>query len=81
MRLRVAVLAFLLAAPAVWAGIVENVRIALMQNNYGTAEAQLNSYRSQRGVDPEYLEAYSWLGRAAANIRAADTARILAELP
>src|SRR4051794_23069712 len=65
MRLRVAVLAFFLAAPAVWAGIVENVRVALMQNNYGAAEAQLNSYRTQRGVDPEYLEAYSWLGRAA----------------
>jgi thiol-disulfide isomerase/thioredoxin len=65
MRLRVALIAFLLTTPAVWAGIVENVRVALMQNNYGAAEAQLNSYRSQRGVDPEYLEAYSWLGRAA----------------
>lgn len=50
---------------AAQAGIVDNVRIALMQNNFPAAEAQLNSYRSQRGADPEYLEAYSWLGRAA----------------
>ena len=65
MRLRVALLAFLLAAPAVWAGIVDNVRVALMQNDYSAAEARTPFYRSQRGVDPEYLEAYSWLGRAA----------------
>jgi thiol-disulfide isomerase/thioredoxin len=47
------------------AGIVDSVRIALMQNNFAGAEAQLNSYRTQRGVDAEYLDAYSWLGRAA----------------
>jgi thiol-disulfide isomerase/thioredoxin len=50
---------------AAQAGIVDNVRIALMQNNFPAAQAQLNSYRSQRGVDAEYLDAYSWLGRAA----------------
>ncbi len=55
----------LVATSTAWAGIVDNVRIALMQNNFAAAEAQLNSYRSQRGVDAEYLEAYSWLGRAA----------------
>ena len=50
---------------AAWAGIVENVRYALAQNNFSAAESQLNSYRSQAGVNGEYLEAYSWLGRAA----------------
>ena len=55
----------LLSTSVAQAGIVDNVRIALMQNNFSAAEAQLNSYRSQRGVDAEYLEAYSWLGRAA----------------
>src|SRR6201981_4072987 len=55
----------LLSSAAAHAGIVDNVRIALMQNNFPAAEAQLNSYRSQRGVDAEYLDAYSWLGRAA----------------
>ena len=61
------------------AGIVDNVRIALMQNNFAAAEAQLNSYRSQRGVDAEYLEAYSWLGRAALDQRQYDQAAAYAK--
>jgi len=48
-----------------WAGIVDNVRSALAQNNFAAAESELSSYRSQVGVDGEYLEAYSWLARAA----------------
>jgi thiol-disulfide isomerase/thioredoxin len=48
-----------------WAGVVENVRTALAQNNFSGAEAQLNSYRAGNGVTPEYIEAYSWMGRAA----------------
>ena len=55
----------LLAASAASAGIVENVRYLLAQNNFTAAEAQLDSYRSQRGVDAEYLDAYSWLARTA----------------
>src|SRR5579864_8427560 len=58
---------FLLMPVCAFAGIVDNVRIALSQGNLPAAEAQLNAYRSQRGVDPEYVEAYSWLGRAALN--------------
>jgi len=65
MRSRLWLVVILVATSTAWAGIVDNVRIALMQNNFAAAEAQLNSYRSQRGVDAEYLEAYSWLGRAA----------------
>lgn len=65
MRSRIILLSLFLTAAASWAGIVDNVRVALMQNNFSAAEAQLNSYRSQRGVDAEYLEAYSWLSRAA----------------
>src|SRR5579864_7829242 len=65
MRPRIVLLFFLLLATSSWAGIVESVRYALAQNNFPTAEAELNSYRSQRGTDPEYLEAYSWLGRFA----------------
>jgi thiol-disulfide isomerase/thioredoxin len=64
MRLRNFFLLFLLTASA-WAGIVDNVRFALAQNNFSAAESALNSYRSQQGVTGEYLEAYSWLGRAA----------------
>jgi len=55
----------LLAASTASAGIVENVRYLLAQNNFTAAEAQLDSYRSQRGVDAEYLDAYSWLARTA----------------
>lgn len=65
MRSRIFLLAILLTASASWAGIVESVRFALSQNNFAAAEAQLDSYRNQRGADAEYLEAYSWMGRAA----------------
>lgn len=65
MRFQIVLLTFLLCASAAWAGIVDSVRYALSQNNFSAAEAQLNSYRSQRGTDAEYVEAYSWMGRAA----------------
>jgi thiol-disulfide isomerase/thioredoxin len=48
-----------------WAGVVEDVRSALAQNNFSAAESELNSYRAQSGVTSEYLEAYSWMARAA----------------
>jgi thiol-disulfide isomerase/thioredoxin len=65
MRSRIFLLAILLTAGSSWAGIVESVRFSLSQNNFAAAEAQLDSYRNQRGADAEYLEAYSWMGRAA----------------
>src|SRR5579864_4891550 len=48
-----------------WAGIVDDVRGALAQGSFATAESELNAYRGQQGVSPEYLEAYSWMARAA----------------
>ena len=53
-----------LLSPA-WAGVVEDVRGALAQNGFPAAEAELKSYRAQNGVTPEYVEAYSWMARAA----------------
>ena len=53
-----------LVAPA-WAGIVEDVRGALAQNSFPAAEADLQSYRGKNGFTAEYVEAYSWMGRAA----------------
>ena len=47
------------------AGIIEDVRTTLAQNNFSSAEAELNSYRAKYGVTPEYVEAYSWMGRGA----------------
>jgi thiol-disulfide isomerase/thioredoxin len=64
MRLRILFLSLLLTASA-WAGIVDEVRFDLAQNNFSAAESALNSYRSQQGVTAEYLDAYSWLARAA----------------
>ena len=61
------------------AGIIEDVRISLMQNNFAAAESELNSYRSQRGVTPEYLEAYSWMAREALTQRQYDQAAAYAK--
>jgi thiol-disulfide isomerase/thioredoxin len=58
-------LASLLLTPSAWAGVVDDVRLALARNNFSAAESVLNSYRSQQGVNPEYLEAYSWMARVA----------------
>jgi len=64
MRLRILFLLLFLTASA-WAGIVDEVRFDLAQNNFSAAESALNSYRSHQGVTAEYLDAYSWLARAA----------------
>jgi len=60
-----AFLLLLLPATSAWAGIVENVRFALAQNNLPAAESELEAYRSNLGVTPEYIDAFSWLARAA----------------
>jgi thiol-disulfide isomerase/thioredoxin len=67
-----------LAAPA-WAGIVEDVRATLAQNNFSAAEAELNSYRAKNGVTPECVEAYSWMGRGALAARDYDQAAAYAK--
>ncbi len=64
MRSRILLVSVLLTASA-WAGIVDDVRLALAQKNFSAAESALSSYRSRQGVTADYLEAYSWLGRAA----------------
>ena len=79
MRSRILLVSLLLAASACWAGIVDNVRFALEQNNFSAAEAQLDAYRGQRGVDAEYLEAYSWMARAALDQQQYDQAAAYAK--
>src|ERR1700736_2347124 len=78
MRLRILLVSVLRTASA-WAAIVEDVRLALAQNNFSAAESALNAYRSQQGVNPEYMEAYSWLGRAALEQRQYDQAAAYAK--
>jgi len=54
-------LAFL---PAAHADIITDVRVSLESQAFTQADAQLGTYRAQHSVTPEYLEAYSWMGRA-----------------
>jgi thiol-disulfide isomerase/thioredoxin len=54
--------AALLAATAM-AGVVTDVETAMSRGNFPLAEAIVQSYRTQRGVTPEFLEALSWLAR------------------
>src|ERR1700739_1851291 len=78
MGLRKYLVVFLLATPA-WAGIVEDVRTALAQSSFSAADSELNSYRSRNGVTPEYVDAYSWMGRAALEERQYDQAAAYAK--
>ena len=48
-----------------FADIIDDVRSSLAQNNLTAADAELQNYRTQHGVTPEYLEGLSWMARAA----------------
>jgi thiol-disulfide isomerase/thioredoxin len=67
-------LAFVAIACAAWAGVVEDVRTALAQNNFSAADQDLKSYAARNGVNGEYVEAYSWMARAALNNKNYDEA-------
>jgi thiol-disulfide isomerase/thioredoxin len=58
------VVILLLLCTVSFAGITEDVRGKLEQNNFTAADAQLQTYRTQQGVTPDYLEALSWMARA-----------------
>jgi thiol-disulfide isomerase/thioredoxin len=55
---------FVLSATT-FAGIIDDVRMQLANDNFAAAESELNSYKAQRGITPEYLEALSWMAREA----------------
>jgi thiol-disulfide isomerase/thioredoxin len=60
------VIAALLAGALAFGGvslIVTAVSQAAMTGDFRTANSILTMYRQRRGVTPEYLEAYSWIGR------------------
>jgi thiol-disulfide isomerase/thioredoxin len=61
----ISLLAILLFGATAFAGIVDDVRQALAQDNFSAAESELNSYKAKQGTSPEYLEALSWMARAA----------------
>jgi thiol-disulfide isomerase/thioredoxin len=74
-----AFLLVILFSASAWAGVVDNVRYALSQNDLSAAQAQLDSYRGQRGVDGEYLEAFSWMARSALQEKQYDQAAAYAK--
>jgi thiol-disulfide isomerase/thioredoxin len=78
MHFRKLLILIALATPA-WAGIVEDVRTALAQNNFSAADSYLNSYRASKGVTPEYAEACSWMARTALNAHEYDHAAAYAK--
>jgi thiol-disulfide isomerase/thioredoxin len=81
MRMRIAGFGILLFLSAVVAsaGIIEDVGNALARNNFSAAESELSAYRTAQGVTPEYLEAYSWMARAALYQRDYDRAAAYAK--
>jgi thiol-disulfide isomerase/thioredoxin len=78
MHFRKLLILIALVAPA-WAGIIEDVRGALAQNSFPTAEAELKAYQARNGVTAEYVEAYSWMARAALSARDYDQAAAYAK--
>ena len=66
--------ALLLLASSALADVVDDVRSALGAGNSAAAEAVLNTYRAQHGVDPAYLEALSWMARGALAAKQLDQA-------
>ena len=51
------------------ADLIGDVRAQLAQNSFSPAESELRAYKAQHGVTPEYLEALSWMARAAASMK------------
>lgn len=77
MQLRL-VTSLLLLSSICTADVIQNVKIALAQNNFAAANFDLQSYRAQHGVDPEYLEAQSWMARGYLSANQLDQAQSLA---
>jgi thiol-disulfide isomerase/thioredoxin len=69
----------LLFVSAIHAAIVREVRDALNRNDAAAAQSLLDQHRKQHGQTPEWLEAYSWLGRAALAAKNLDAAETYAQ--
>lgn len=64
----------LLLASLSFASLTTDVRIALSQGNFAAASTELENYRTAHGVDPDYLEALSWMARASLSANQLDQA-------
>jgi thiol-disulfide isomerase/thioredoxin len=56
------------------ADLIGDVRAQLAQNSFSAADSELRTYKAQHGVTAEYIEALSWMARAAAAARNWDQA-------
>src|SRR5258708_3871515 len=64
MRMRTIVLAIALQAVAS-ASIITDVRAAIAKKDFTAGESLIATYRAEKGVTPEMIEAVSWLGGGA----------------
>jgi thiol-disulfide isomerase/thioredoxin len=78
MHFRKLLILIALVGPA-WAGVVEDVRGSLAQHSFTAADSELASYVAKNGVTGEYVEAYSWMARAALSDRDYDQAAAYAK--
>ena len=74
-----AVIGLAVIGACAFAGVVVDVETAMSRGNFPLAEALLQSYRSQRGATPEYLEGLSWLARGELITRQFDMAEATAK--
>lgn len=70
--------AILLSSCLASAAIVLDVREALASDDFKRAESILQQFRKQHGATPEWIEAYSWLGRGALARKRFDQAEVYA---
>jgi len=61
------------------ADIITDVRAAIAQKNLAAAASELQNYRAQHGVDPQYLEAVSWMARGSLSANQLDQAETYAK--
>jgi thiol-disulfide isomerase/thioredoxin len=59
----------LLLVPAAHGDVIVDVRAAVAQGNLALGDAAIERYRAARGVTPEMLEALSWMGRGAVDLK------------
>jgi hypothetical protein len=69
----------LLLPSSSFADIIQDIRGSLAHNNSTAAEAELQAYRAQHGVTPEYLEALSWMARGSLEANQLDHAESYAK--
>ena len=53
------------AQPQAPPNLIQQVRAVIDKGDLSGAESVASAYRKDKGITPEYLEAYSWLGRGA----------------